>query len=313
MKKIISKKVVLLPEENKRLISLCGELDENLRPIETQVSVSINRRGNEFVLQGNEKHVQVAEKVLQALYVLAEDKVLTREDLHFVLREMLHEPSNNHKEIRTSLTTIKAKNKNQANYLQSMQDYDLNFAVGPAGTGKTFLAVACAAIALEEEQVGRIVLVRPAVEAGESLGYLPGDFSQKIEPYLRPLYDALYEIMGFKWVNKQIDRQIIEVAPLAYMRGRTLNESFIILDEAQNTTMEQMKMFLTRLGFGSTAVVTGDLTQVDLKKGDLSGLTHALAVLKSVKEISFTQFNSKDAVRHHLVQNIIEAYEQHEQ
>jgi len=224
------------------------------------------------------------------------------------------EPTQDHESliIQTPRKSIGSRGLNQSRYLQKIEKYDINFGIGPAGTGKTYLAVACAVAALKQEHVDRIVLVRPAVEAGEKLGFLPGDLNEKVNPYLRPLYDALYEMLGFEVVDKMIEKQIIEIAPLAYMRGRTLNNAFIILDESQNTTREQMKMFLTRIGFGAKAVITGDITQIDLPKGSESGLIHAQKVLKNIQEIGFTQFTSKDVVRHKLVQKIIEAYSSHE-
>jgi len=311
--------LTLEPADSRLLANLCGQLDEHLRLIEQRLQVSISNRGNSFSIQGEPMRGEIARNVLLALYRDAQDGVhLTPELVHLQLREVsvpvadsdVAEPNVAPMPvIRTKKITIKPRSKNQQGYVRSIQEHDINFGIGPAGTGKTYLAVACAVEALMADKVGRLLLVRPAVEAGEKLGFLPGHLAQKIDPYLRPLYDALYEMLGSEAVTKLIERNIIEIAPLAYMRGRTLNDSFIILDEAQNTTREQMKMFLTRIGFGSTAVITGDATQIDLPRGTPSGLTHAMKVLDGVPGISFTYFQARDVVRHPLVQAIVEAYE----
>ena len=270
--------VLLEPEDNERLASLCGQLDEHLRQIERRLGVELNNRGHQFRIIGEPHAVTLAAALLAALYQSTRDEPLTPARVHLYLQEagadalLTDEPETDEVTIRTRRGLIRGRGPNQQRYLWSIHHHDLNFGVGPAGTGKTYLAVACAVDALESNTVRRLILVRPAVEAGERLGFLPGDLSQKIDPYLRPLYDALYEMLGFERVAKLIERNVIEVAPLAFMRGRTLNDSFIILDEAQNTTVEQMKMFLTRIGFGSTAVVTGDVTQVDLPRHVSSGL-----------------------------------------
>ena len=310
----------LAPENGERLANLCGQLDEHLRQIERRLGIEINNRGNRFRLIGEPDSIEAGGEVLRALYEETEDQVLTPEGVHLYLQEsgieaMLRneaEPDVPEVVIKTRRGLIRPRGANQKEYLHRVSTHDLNFGIGPAGTGKTYLAVACAVDALERDQVRRILLVRPAVEAGERLGFLPGDLAQKIDPYLRPLYDALYEMLGFERVAKLIERNVIEVAPLAYMRGRTLNESFIILDEAQNTTPEQMKMFLTRIGFGSTAVVTGDVTQVDLPRGQASGLRQAAEILARVEGISFTFFNARDVVRHALVQRIVGAYDDYD-
>jgi phosphate starvation-inducible PhoH-like protein len=307
----------LLPSDNERLANLCGPMDRHLRQIELRLGVEINNRANAFRVIGSQQSVEFARRTLAGLYELTATEALTAEKLHLFLQEAnidndqqgdIHEQIS----IKTNRGIIKGRSTNQKLYLSNIQSHDISFGVGPAGTGKTYLAVACAVAALESERARRIVLVRPAVEAGEKLGYLPGDIIQKVDPYLRPLYDALFEMLGFERVNKYIERNIIEVAPLAFMRGRTLNESFIILDEAQNTTVEQMKMFLTRIGFSSTAVITGDITQIDLPQGKKSGLRHVIDVLSDETEISFTFFKSKDVVRHPLVARILNAYEKHE-
>jgi len=282
--------------------------------------VSIAARGNRFLIHGPDEARPVARDLLEHLYAeVCQGVALTPESLHLQLQQAGLEGLQAARDdsarvealrvIRTRRGSVKPRGRNQQGYVRSIQNCDINFGIGPAGTGKTYLAVACAVEALLEEKVRRILLVRPAVEAGEKLGYLPGDLSQKVDPYLRPLYDALYEMLGFETVNKYIERSIIEVAPLAFMRGRTLNHAFIILDEAQNTTREQMKMFLTRIGFGSTAVITGDATQIDLPRGVQSGLTHAANILEAVHGIGFTWFANKDVVRHPLVQRIVEAYD----
>ncbi len=309
--------LALVPADNERLANVCGQTDEHLRQIEFRLGIEINNRGNQFQLMGNSTAVRAGEEVLKGLYSATKDESLDPSKVHLFLQESGVEalvkatPQSEIPEtvIKTRRGMIKPRGPNQKEYMHKVLTYDINFGVGPAGTGKTYLAVACAVDALERDQVRRILLVRPAVEAGERLGFLPGDLAQKIDPYLRPLYDALYEMLGFERVAKLIERNVIEVAPLAYMRGRTLNESFIILDEAQNTTPEQMKMFLTRIGFGSTAVITGDVTQVDLPRGQASGLRQAVEVLSEVNGISFTFFSARDVVRHPLVQRIVSAYD----
>lgn len=314
----------LEPNDARHLAMLCGQLDGHLRQIEARLGIHINNRGNQFQISGPAVNVAAGKDLLTHLYAeVCQGVGLSPESLHLQLQqsglEQLAEvatdsgaPVEAIQVIRTKRASIKPRGKNQQGYVREIKLNDINFGIGPAGTGKTYLAVACAVEALLEERVRRILLVRPAVEAGEKLGFLPGDLSQKIDPYLRPLYDALYEMLGFETVNKFIERNIIEVAPLAFMRGRTLNNAFIILDEAQNTTREQMKMFLTRIGFGSTAVITGDATQIDLPRGALSGLTHAGSILEGVEGIGFTYFANKDVVRHPLVQRIVTAYDAHE-
>ena len=314
MQSIFSHQVVLEPDDSIQLATLCGPFDAHLKQIENRLGITIRNRGNQFHISGEETLANAAGKLLSQLYREVRDgTAVTGEMVHLFLQEsgiedLLQSAPEDISIIETRKKSIKARGRNQKAYVQAIRDQDISFGIGPAGTGKTFLAVACAVEALENENVRRILLVRPAVEAGEKLGFLPGDLSQKIDPYLRPLYDALYELLGFDLVERLIEKNVIEVAPLAYMRGRTLNDSFIILDESQNTTAEQMKMFLTRIGFGSTVVVTGDITQIDLPHKTLSGLKHAVSVLSKVKGISFTHFNSKDVVRHPLVQRIVEAY-----
>jgi phosphate starvation-inducible PhoH-like protein len=309
----------LEPFEARRFANLCGQFDEHLRLLEQRLDVEIRNRGNQFELIGEPGPTHSAELLLRRLYRETKATELSPDLVHLFLQESavqeLNDPANNEVAVtlRTRKGVIRPRGLNQQRYVKEILGNDINFGIGPAGTGKTYLAVACAVDALEREQVRRILLVRPAVEAGEKLGFLPGDLAQKIDPYLRPLYDALYEMLGFEHVAKLIERQVIEIAPLAYMRGRTLNNSFIILDESQNTTTEQMKMFLTRIGFGSTAVITGDITQVDLPKGTKSGLAHVMEVLNGVPGISFTHFKPKDVVRHPLVQRIVEAYERFEE
>jgi len=308
----------LEPADNERLANLCGQFDEHLRQIERGLGVEINNRGNQFTVIGETVAVENAGNVLIELYKDSENEVISKEQVHLSLRgvgaDHIEAPKASAKviQLRTKRGNVKARNPNQENYLRRIGENDINFGIGPAGTGKTYLAVACAVEALENDRVRRIVLVRPAVEAGERLGFLPGDLSQKVDPYLRPLYDALYEMLGFERVAKLIERNVIEVAPLAYMRGRTLNEAFVILDEAQNCTVEQMKMFLTRTGFGTKVLVTGDITQVDLPKHQPSGLRHVIDILQTVEGISFTFFNAKDVVRHPLVARIVVAYEDHD-
>jgi len=303
----------LTPTDNQRLAGLCGQFNAHLKQIECHLDVAISNRGNVFSITGPADVARRAEQVLRDLYAeTAEKKVVTVEDVHLALQDV---PASAHREegvdisIRTRKTTVRGRNPRQREYLRNIMGHGISFGTGPAGTGKTYLAVACATHALENDEVSRIVLVRPAVEAGERLGFLPGDLGQKVDPYLRPLYDALYEMLGFDKVAKLLERNIIELAPLAYMRGRTLNEAFIILDEAQNTTVEQMKMFLTRIGFASSAVITGDMTQTDLPRGQQSGLRHAVKILHGVPGISFSYFKPQDVVRHPLVQKIVEAYE----
>ena len=310
--------ITLQPNDNPRLANLCGPFDEHIHQLEERLSVEIRHRGNLFTVAGVNPDPQIAAKILQSLYDATSTEELSKESIHLHLQESEVDSVSNGKgekpaelSIRTRRGVIKPRGSNQAKYIQDILTHDLTFGIGPAGTGKTYLAVACAVEALEAELVQRLVLVRPAVEAGERLGFLPGDLTQKIDPYLRPMYDALYEMMGFERVNKLIERTVIEVAPLAYMRGRTLNDAFVILDEAQNTTIDQMKMFLTRIGFGSKAVVTGDITQIDLPNNHSSGLRNVVHVLKDVKKIKFNFFTSKDVVRHPLVQHIIDAYDRH--
>jgi phosphate starvation-inducible PhoH-like protein len=295
---------------------LCGTHDEHLRLIEEYLGVSIASRGNLFRVSGDSKSSRSAEKVLRELYGATDGKeVLTLAGVHSTLQRFALEPAaeegvaDQETRLRTPKRVVQPRTTHQREYVRKILTHDINFGVGPAGTGKTYLAVACAVEALESSRVQRIVLVRPVVEAGERLGFLPGALEEKIDPYLRPLYDALHEMFGFEKVGRLLERHVIEIAPLAYMRGRTLNESFIILDEAQNTTAEQMKMFLTRIGFGTTAVITGDVTQIDLKRGQTSGLKQAVEILKGVEGITFTHFTPQDVVRHALVQRIVEAYE----
>ena len=307
--------ITLQPSDNPRLANLCGPFDEHLHQIEARLCVQIHHRGNAFTVAGEAGSAKAAALVLKKLYAATHAEALRKETVHLHLQEAGADPMAQHEGNRTQISlhtrraSIRPRGPNQAAYIHDVLAHDLTFGIGPAGTGKTYLAVACAVAALDAERVQRLVLVRPAVEAGERLGFLPGDLTQKIDPYLRPVYDALYEMMGVERVNKLIERNIIEVAPLAYMRGRTLNDAFVILDEAQNTTIDQMKMFLTRIGFGSKAVVTGDVTQIDLPDRRASGLKNAVQVLKGIRQIKFNYFNSKDVVRHPLVQHIIEAYD----
>ncbi len=303
---------VLEPEDNKRLAALCGEHNNNLRQIEEHFNVEVNNRSHEFYILGNPKNAQQAQKVIINLY----DETATKKHIPAAEINMaMHtEEANNTKigkvkDIVTPQVSIKPRTANQIKYVNNIMKYDINFGIGPAGTGKTYLAVAYAVSQLEKDQISRIIIARPAVEAGEKLGFLPGDITQKVDPYLRPIYDALYEMLGFGTVHKLIESRIIEIAPLAFMRGRTLNDAVIILDEAQNTTIEQMKMFLTRIGFDSKAIITGDITQTDLPKHRLSGLVHAMEILQHIPSIGFTHFTAKDIVRHPLVQQIVRAYE----
>ena len=308
--------VNLEPNDTRRLAALCGPFDQNLKQLEHRLGIRIKNRGNQFQISGPRMRVRAASALLSELYLETRSAdVIAPDTVHLYLQESGVEELLADGDtiaasplIRTRRNSIKPRGGNQQDYVEAIRSGDVNFGVGPAGTGKTYLAVACAVEALENREVRRILLVRPAVEAGEKLGFLPGDLAQKIDPYLRPLYDALYEMLGMERVDKYIERNVIEVAPLAYMRGRTLNNAFIILDESQNTTIEQMKMFLTRIGFGSTAVITGDITQIDLA-GERSGLIHVLNVLNDVEGLSFTRFSSKDVVRHPVVQRIVEAYD----
>lgn len=329
----VTRQLSLQPADSRRLANLCGQLGQHLRQIEQRLNIEIHQRGSDFALIGSADSTLAGAELLRHLYHETETTPLTPDEIHLALQtsgieslmEQLHSPteadasgeladnSDGVTLIRTKKVTIKPRGLNQQRYVKSVRHNDINFGIGPAGTGKTYLAVACAVEALLKDEVERILLVRPAVEAGEKLGFLPGDLAQKVDPYLRPLYDALFEMLGFEPVGKLMERGIIEVAPLAFMRGRTLNNSFVILDESQNTTREQMKMFLTRIGFGTTAVITGDPTQIDLPKGQKSGLRHAVEVLEDVAGISFTHFNSKDVVRHPLVQRIVEAYDAFEE
>jgi phosphate starvation-inducible protein PhoH and related proteins len=306
------------PADNLRLVELCGPLDAHLHQIEARLGVEVRRRGNRFQIIGLPSATARAEAVLRDLYTRAQREPVDPERVHIALQELDMNGSDSEEsagespgelKVHTSRGAVRARGANQTEYLNNIRTHDLTFGIGPAGTGKTYLAVACAVEALQAERVRRIVLVRPAVEAGERLGFLPGDLTQKVDPYLRPMYDALYEMMGFERVAKSIERNIIEIAPLAFMRGRSLNDSFVILDEAQNTTNEQMKMFLTRIGFGSQAVVTGDITQIDLPNSKQSGLRTVIDILRGVRGIAFTMFSSRDVVRHPLVQRIVQAYE----
>ncbi len=317
--------MVLEPADNNRLANLCGQFDEHLRQIERRLDVEIASRGNRFRVTGRPGAAEVGGDVLLSLFAMTDHERLDPEHVHMTLQESfmdnaeeavaddVGEVANDEIiTIQTRRKLIRARGANQSLFMREIRNHDLAFGVGPAGTGKTYLAVASAVDALENEEVRRIVLVRPAVEAGERLGFLPGDLSQKVDPYLRPMYDALYDMIGAERVTQLIDRNVIEVAPLAFMRGRSLNESFVILDEAQNTSIEQMKMFLTRIGFGSRAVVTGDVTQVDLPNGQMSGLRNAVDVLQDVEGVSFTWFTPQDVVRHELVQRIVQAYEKND-
>ncbi len=308
----------LEPVNTERLANLCGQFDEHLKQIESRLQVDIFCRGNLFVVQGESRQARAASRLLKQLYQLSGTDILTPELINLHLQdsgiaEIADEAESGSGADEVTIITkrgaVRGRGPNQKNYLHNIKKHAVNFGIGPAGTGKTYLAVASAVAALQADQVQRIVLVRPAVEAGERLGFLPGDLAQKVDPYLRPLYDALYEMLGFDHVARLIDRNVIEVAPLAFMRGRTLNDAFIILDEAQNTTPEQMKMFLTRTGFGSVAVITGDVTQIDLPKHQLSGLKQAARILEDIEGISFSFFSARDVVRHPMVQRIVVAYD----
>ena len=308
--------ITLQPEDNARLNNLCGALDENIKQIEFALNVNINRRGATFNISGKLENTRLAQQMIESFYTRAK-KPIGLEDIQLGLVELdklkpEQMASSNMPSLMTRRGDLHGRTPRQVEYLQQIQDHDITFGIGPAGTGKTYLAVASAVDAMARDRIKKIVLVRPAVEAGERLGFLPGDLNQKVDPYLRPLYDALYDLAGYDAVNKMFERGAIEVAPLAYMRGRTLNQSFIILDEAQNTTPEQMKMFLTRIGFGTKAVITGDVTQIDLQRHQKSGLVEAQKILGDVKGIAMTQFLSADVVRHPLVQKIINAYEAYE-
>lgn len=322
---IDTREITLEPADNARLLSLCGPFDDNIKQLERRLGIEINRRDNHFKLTGRPICVTAAADILRSLYVdtapmRGQIQDIEPEQIHLAIKEarVLEQSAESVPEygkavnIKTKRGVIKPRTPNQAQYIANILDYDITFGVGPAGTGKTYLAVAAAVDALERQEIRRILLTRPAVEAGEKLGFLPGDLSQKVDPYLRPLYDALFEMLGFEKVEKLIERNVIEVAPLAYMRGRTLNDAFIILDESQNTTIEQMKMFLTRIGFGSKVIVTGDASQKDLPSGTRSGLDVAMQVLKKVDGISFCELTSKDVVRHPLVQKIVQAYDEYE-
>ena len=312
-------KFQLVPENQERLTRLCGPTNSTLKQVEKVLKIKISNRGSQFRVEGEIEGIKAAEVLLKSLYErLAESGEVSQEEIHLYLREVINKKSNlesvnivnsKNNRISTPKISVLPRGDNQEKYLEVINNKDLTFGIGPAGTGKTYLAVAVAVQHLINRKVEKLVLIRPAVEAGEKLGFLPGDLSQKIDPYLRPLYDALFQTLGFKETNNLLDNNVIEIAPLAFMRGRTINNSFVILDESQNTTREQMKMFLTRMGYGSKVVVTGDLTQIDLPKDINSGLIHALEVLSEVDDVGLVRFNSKDVIRHFLVQKIVEAYE----
>ena len=311
---MIKKNLKLPDDDNNKLSNLCGPFDENLKQISTGLEIEISRRGSSFILNGNKSNTELGYNLIKDFYDKS-TKPVNPEDIQLSLvqvNKINNSGQQKSPQLLTKQNELQGRTPRQIEYLQNIQNQDINFGIGPAGTGKTYLAVASAVDALNREKVKRIILVRPAVEAGERLGFLPGDLAQKVDPYLRPLYDALYDLAGYDNVTKMFDKGILEVAPLAYMRGRTLNKSFIILDEAQNTTPEQMKMFLTRIGFGTKTVITGDVTQIDLAKGQLSGLIEIQKILKKIKGIEFTQFTAEDVVRHPLVQKIIIAYEKYE-
>ncbi len=320
MSDLASQSFELLPADNARVSALVGYLDEHIKHLERRLGVEINLRENQVQVIGEAKNTNAARQAIESLYAQTKKRQdLDSADVHLAIQEVmaeqaLAEPAS-HDDVKliTKRGLIKPRSPNQKHYIQAIKHHDISFGIGPAGTGKTYLAVASAVDAWEKQQIRRILLTRPAVEAGERLGFLPGDLAQKVDPYLRPLYDALYEMFGFEKVAKLMERNVIEVAPLAYMRGRTLNDAFVILDESQNTTPEQMKMFLTRIGFNSKAVITGDITQVDLPRGQKSGLRHVINVLQKVDGISFTFFQSQDVVRHPVVQRIVQAYESFEQ
>lgn len=303
------------PIDNSILANLLGTFDSNIRSIENELNIQIKNRGNLFLLEGQKRKLPLGERILLELHAIASKESIDKEKVHLVIKKIMNhqeKPSSSAEQptyIKTPRREIQTRNLNQYEYIQSIRNHDVTFGIGPAGTGKTYLAVAAAIESLQRQDVKRIILVRPAVEAGENLGFLPGDLSQKVDPYLRPMYDALYEMMGFEQVSNLIERRTIELAPLAFMRGRSLNESFIILDEAQNTTVEQMKMFLTRMGFGSKSVVNGDITQIDLPTEKQSGLEHALSVVSDIEKIASVHFSHNDVVRHRIVQEIVEAYE----
>ncbi|HJL79879.1 MAG: PhoH family protein [Gammaproteobacteria bacterium] len=305
------------PIDNSILANLLGTFDSNIRSIENELNIQIKNRGNLFLLEGQERKLPLGERILLELHSIASKESIDKEKVHFVIKKIMSHQENSFSSndqptnIKTPLREIQTRNLNQFEYIQSIRNHDITFGIGPAGTGKTYLAVAAAIESLQRQDVQRIILVRPAVEAGENLGFLPGDLSQKVDPYLRPMYDALYEMLGYEQVSSLIERRTIELAPLAFMRGRSLNESFIILDEAQNTTIEQMKMFLTRMGFGSKSVVNGDITQIDLPIEKKSGLEHALNVVTNIEKIASVHFSHKDIVRHRIVQEIVEAYQKH--
>lgn len=320
----------LVPEDTRRLAVLCGAFDDHIKQIERRLGVQIVYKNSHFQIVGEHRYAQACTDLLKDLYIethTVKGKIpeLSPEDVHLALQDLFShhrllevKPADEQQNyqslsIKTKRGVIKPRGENQTKYVSHILTNDISFGVGPAGTGKTYLAVACAVEALERQEVRRILLTRPAVEAGEKLGFLPGDLSQKVDPYLRPLYDALFEMLGFEKVEKLIEKNIIEIAPLAYMRGRTLNDAFVILDESQNTTVEQMKMFLTRIGFNSTAVITGDITQIDLPRHQKSGLRHAIEVLTDVEDISFSFFSAEDVVRHPVVARIVKAYEAFEQ
>lgn len=312
---VYSVDIVLEPADNPRLANLCGPLNGHLHQLEKRLGVEITNRGNAFSVSGEAKATNATVEVLKELYDSTKSQILSSSDVHLHLQESELASTAEQKfkssgrTVYTKRSVIKPRGGNQERYIQYIEESDLVFGIGPAGTGKTYLAVACAVAALEKDRTRKLVLVRPAVEAGERLGFLPGDLAQKIAPYLRPMYDALYEMMGYEKVSRFIDRNVIEIAPLAYMRGRTLNDAYIILDEAQNTTIEQMKMFLTRIGFGSKAIVTGDITQIDLPSIKESGLKHVRRILKNTEGVSFCEFKARDIVRHSLVKEIIQAYD----
>ena len=318
----VSRDLVLEPADNNRLANLCGQFDEHLRQIERRLNVEIASRGNRFRVTGKPGAAQLGSDVIESLFEMTGNERLDPERVHVCLQESVmmngdsagaetakDDDGEDEYSIQTRRKLVRPRGANQRAYLRNINENDLAFGIGPAGTGKTYLAVASAIDALETEAVRRIVLVRPAVEAGERLGFLPGDMSQKVDPYLRPMYDALYDMLGAEQVTKLIEKNVIEIAPLAFMRGRSLNDSFVILDEAQNTSVAQMKMFLTRIGFGSRSVVTGDVTQIDLPSGQMSGLKNAMRILSDVDGIAFTFFTPGDVVRHELVQRIVEAYD----